>query len=210
MKKIILLILVCFLCSCDIDYTININKNNNINQLITAEEPNMDKDETKTLIFENNFGYFQNKYPKYDFFSDYYNDIYTVIYEYDYDIKHIEKEISSYKEIVEYINYSGTINKKISAKIKDSFFEEYEFNNFNINIKIPYEVINSNSNNNKDNIYTWNINKDNSLIEIEYSTLKNKEKKTTNELLTIGIIITLSLIFIGIISIIVIMLKKGR
>ena len=210
MKKIILLILVCFLCSCDIDYTININKNNNINQLITAEEPNMDKDETKPLIFENKFGYFQNKYPKYDFFSDYYNDIYTVIYEYDYDIKHIEKEISSYKEIVEYINYSGTINKKISAKIKDSFFEEYEFNNFNINIKIPYEVINSNSNNNKDNIYTWNINKDNSLIEIEYSTLKNKEKKTTNELLTIGIIITLSLIFIGIISIIVIMLKKGR
>ena len=204
MKKILLLIILCFLLTgCTVNYNLEIEDNSfkeTISGNVLNSEIKIDDEQTDV----NTFNYLINEEQS-PFIGEN-NQLYN-------------KATNKNNNGIDY-NYSFTYNELniTDSRILNTCFEDFKFEekdniyylmtfgkfycNYapetNINISTEYEVIINNANKKKNNTYTWTINEENKDNFELYMTI-NKEKQNKNTIIewnnfkTIGLIILLTL-----------------
>lgn len=200
MKKIILLILLCFtLTGCTINYNLDIN-DDNFKETITGSVYNSEltNDDNSINMYSFLINTEQNAFYNNDniFYNKTTNNIDNKIdFEYNYTFTSnnfnnsriinecFDNHVFEYKEGIYYLVVSGKFN--------------CYYTNTNINITTDYKVISNNATDKKDNTYTWTINEENKddvyfFITID-KTNNNKISFEWNTFKTIGLIIILLL-----------------
>lgn len=185
MKKAILIISIFLLCGCSVEYNVNINENFKVDDefILTSKyeefEENkpdywlkffgrrMSESEFVNPLFEEFSDYIQTSTKKYKDFKEYSN--------YEYLRKYVDSIINNEKE--------HKLSIVFNNKFKEDVYENEKFKELIININFPYTVLKSNSTSEKDNIYTWKLNKENKLNEIYIEYRNPQILKTTNNIL---------------------------
>ncbi len=182
-KKIILLLLVIFLCGCEAKYNIKISDNRIDEEIKLTEKDEVleyyDKEDQD--LFEDELSYWELDldYYKKDRFKE--NGVsgykYTSYFNYDEF-----GTLTALKRCYEKFDYSSEQNIKIETSNDFLCMNDYnEFETFEINITTDYKIVNSNADRKNGNTHTWIINKKNHKnkpikIEIEKKYASNQDR----------------------------------
>ena len=213
-KVILLIVIICLLTGCNVKETIIINKDLSVNEEVNMSgtkaffdnrykmlPKNVVKNILKSydrekLLNNNNYLYEQSilgKYPSIIAKKEYSNiDIFTktTIFKDQYF-----KTFNTFEE-----DNLITINAKDYVKYEQGDLERYPIANCEIDIKLPFQVVDSNADkyNARTNTYIWYINEKTNDKEINIKFNKNKIYVYNYSLyITIGILIIIIIIGIG-------------
>ncbi len=214
-KFLFVFCLLLFTSGCSIDYNLTINEDSSINENIIASEQT-DRMEARTkLKGEQAINYLYNMFVPNDEYSlDYKEENNTTEATVSYVYENIDEYISKFSsDVFDKINIAKdndkiTIYANQKQKLGGYGSSSLIYDEINVNIKIPFDVINSNADNVKGNVYTWNINKDSEVktIEITYKdkSIKNKATVSINDkkynfsyeylILGVGVVLILSIV----------------
>jgi hypothetical protein len=191
--KVFFLICSIFLLSgCTLNYEINIDKNNVVNENISIVETK-NKLSTYTLDAEqyvqDSLDIFKEdeKYFSYSLSTKNDNDNYYGVANRKYlDLENFKNNSIIISEMFSEVivsNNNGIITFEMNPKDNFEYFNEDSQNyalidEVNIKVYVPYETISNNADKIEDNVYIWNIKKDENLqnIHIKYDT--NKKLRT--------------------------------
>lgn len=183
--KVFLSILIClFLSGCTARYEVTIN-NDSIEDNIFVIESNKKIEEAtddETDTFYNKLGDFEKDFDFYQ--RELGSDVNNTWYKYNYNFNFDEYDVMSVLGRC-YDNFSLKTDKTIKLETgkKFSCFEYYsDITEYQIIIKTDYKVLNNNADKVNDNLYIWNINKENynyKSISIEVDKEEVAPKKNT-------------------------------
>ena len=185
MRKIIILLIILFLTGCDVKYNLVINNKQEVSEKIyvyvdktTIDESNMSIDEYldyySNLYLENegykdfkittkkndNSGYFIIK-NNYNSLNDYISS---------YSFKNMFNT-ATIETIGKYTTFKTTVNSYLENLKNDELVND-KMKNYNYTIKIKFynEIVNNNADevDEKNNVYTWYVNKDTTKEYIEF------------------------------------------
>lgn len=196
MKKIYLLLLLIFLtCGCTVNYDLNIT-DEGFSENILIKSETFDESENlkndpwpyKAHYTDLDAGEEPEKLEGVDYYLDETtlneNNFYQKKLSYNFNKKDFNDDFMI-KNCYEKFYYDES-NKEIalSTSQKVLCMENYNIDNININIKVPYNVTAHNADSIKGNTYTWTINKDNyqnRSIILSYEKNDITENKPDNE-----------------------------
>ncbi len=217
MKKIIiLLITIILLTGCNATYDITFNKDNISDSIKVYTDSKIVNNATNKQIetFSNELGNWERGYEYYK------REIYTTDkitgYNYTYNFNYEEYDAMSqlrkcYKDFE--LKYTkDTITLSTSNEFLCSTYYK-NINSININISSEYEIINSNSDTQKNNIHSWNINKNNSKnkpIKLTISKKNEYKEEKINKKNKLNIKSLLTLIIFILLIIVLIIRKKDE
>lgn len=142
-------------------------------------------------LFEKKFDYGREEY------SDFENSGY--IYNYTYDHDDMNKKSMIY-DCYDSINITRDDVIVIETSNEFKCFEKYSLlDDVTVNIHYSGQLINTNADSYNDNVYTWNINKDNYNNKNIYLKIKRNESSNTFEIIggiIFGILILVSVVFV--------------
>lgn len=225
MKKIksfsLFIFIIIFITGCDVNYNLKIDKKMNIFEDISALEEKQYNDLSYDFLLDRISGVYADRYGGVE--------IYTGDNKYEFGVvsegtkigNSIKKEYSSFtsfsqesaifRDLIKEYDVTETedivnINITLNDDLYDDSKLEYTFipENININIDLPYRVLNNNADIKKGNKYTWNITKDkrniNLILSFDKKHLSN-HIYILNIAISYGILIVLGiLITVGIVS----------
>lgn len=222
-KVIFIFILMMFFTGCNAEYNLNISNDNIVestnfyiedDDLASTNSPFSSLDEMADYYFLQDYAIFysdaiNNAFYEKNKISD--NGKYGINLTHTYSFK---KFNDSYLLNYKYIDKNYKVGKKtITIDINNfsSFykhevgddFNNLNFNNLTINIKTNLKVLENNADSVNGNVYTWNINKDNSSVKRVYIKVK-KGSDYFSMFIDIGIVIG----FVIVIVLLVFLVKK--
>lgn len=204
--KYLLLIIVIFLfAGCSGDYNLTLNRDLSVEEELNVLLDNKNDDVyEKTYKLFNDAGISEDKYEmvvKDDKVHIIYKEKYSTFEEY-YLNSHLYKML--FEEIAFSKDNTGMVitteaKFKLNDKDNQNIVNSYNIDKLNINLKLPFDVNKSNADSIKEDVYTWELNSDDTFknINIDYS-YKNDRVQNVVVLVTIGIA---SLIILGFIII---------
>ena len=201
-KLFFLICSIILLSGCTLNYKISIDKNNVVSEDISIVETN-DKLKTYSLDVEN---YVNNslatfkedeKYFSYSLSTKSDNDNYYGLANRKYiDLENFKNNSIIVSEMFNEVTVNdsnGIITFEMNPKDNFEYFKEDTLNSavideVNIKIYVPYKLIGSNSDKVEDNVYIWNIKKNENLkkIYIKYDTNKKLRTPITKNVLIIS------------------------
>jgi hypothetical protein len=182
-KKILLCIMLLFLTGCDAEYTLEINDDNyeELTSIVENDSSNLNKT-FNNITYKKLFDMYLKKpipISKYEILQDETDEeIPNVIY---YDKKDLSTNLQTGMELsgtfsskniessnmIEFAYGNLTVEKdddviSISTENKAKIFEQFStLDNLTVNIKTDYKVTENNADKVQNNVYTWNINREN-------------------------------------------------
>ena len=199
-KYLLLIIIVLLFSGCSGNYDLTLNKDLTVDEKLDLyvlnksdvyertyqmlEEAGISEDDYNIVIIDDKMRITYNQ--KYDSFEDYYlnSNLYRVLFE------GIE-----YSKDNKGMSISASSVLKLDDEGNQNIINSYEFEDLKINIKSPFKVNKSNADEIKDNTYTWNLNSNDTYmnIRVDYS-YKNNNSISIVMLILVGIV---SFIIIG-------------
>jgi hypothetical protein len=192
-KYLLLIIIVLLFSGCSGNYDLTLNKDLTVDEKLDLyvlnksdvyertyqmlEEAGISEDDYNIVIIDDKMRITYNQ--KYDSFEDYYlnSNLYRVLFE------GIE-----YSKDNKGMSISASSVLKLDDEGNHNIINSYEFEDLKINIKSPFKVNKSNADEIKDNTYTWNLNSNDTYmnIRVDYS-YKNNNSISIVMLILVGI-----------------------
>ncbi len=224
LRIILVFCLIVLLSGCSIEYDLIINEDSTVSEKVTASENTKRMESFTRQKGKQAVNYLFEMYKRHDEnieLSSRTDDKMT--YAIALNVHNNIQDYSSkfYSDIFDeikvtrednVINIYGKQSELISSKGDSNLI----YDNVKINIKVPYEVINNNADSIKNNVYTWDIRKDEyKTIELSYKEGSKKDKinvnikeKTYN--INYGFVVVVPLLSIIIITILIIYIKNKK
>lgn len=214
MKKVLLLIGVLFLSGCSVKYNLKINNDLTINESVIAKE-NKNELKTRTGLDENEsinrlYSLFKRDGLNTKISSKIDNDDVTSTIRGSHNsIEEYAKNFTSdlYKEVnVERDGDIVTLTINQTTPLVSTGRQILVYDEVDINIEVPFKVIEHNADSVKKNVYTWNLVRDketkNIMIKYEENTVKDSFKLSFGNnsfnvkysFIAVGVIILIGLI----------------
>ncbi len=201
-KKIILLLIVMFLCGCEAKYNIRINEDQIDEEITIYEKTSIlnNYDEEEKELFEDELAYWELDLDYYN--KENFKDNKHTGYKYKSYFKHDEYEqLTGLNRCYEELSYTYEPTIKIETSNDFLCLNEYkEFNSFEIIIETDYNVLKSNADKQDGNKLIWQINKNNHTkkpIILELEKHQAKQKISINYILILIIFISLIVTYIA-------------
>lgn len=223
LRFVFILIIIMITSGCSVDYNLNINEDNSISESLIAKE-NKNRIESLTrLKDEQALSYMINMYKRNidneKFITNIDDDLATVTATSTYN------DINEYKDVFKSDLFDLHIEKE-NNKVKLIAYQKELLSNdssstlmydeVNINIYVPYKVLENNADSISNNTYTWNISKDSDIkvIELIYdegSLKDNLNIKINNKTYNINYtLIAVSGIILTVLIIVLIVFVKNK
>ncbi len=187
-KKIIIVFIIFIVSGCSVKYNLTINQDGSVNETVVAQENTKKMESMTRLKGDNAVNYLYKMFNRGDSnisissVSDTYNTTATAVKIHN----SIDEYASNFKsDVFDNINLTKE-NDNINIETNQSKLlgnnSNYSllYDEIEVNIKVPYEVVSNNADKVSGSTYSWNINKNTGLKNIKLSYIEGNKKNNIN------------------------------